>query len=147
MSSTADSVSKSTTQSASFTRSTRDEAEQSKRVVTSAVDSVAALVDEVDAMASNIQVMNEDTQQSTSEINDLGVQIATAAEEQSAVTEEVNRNMVAIQEMVNQLSNSSPVYRNGKIVFECHYGFLFLLTLSISVLCLPYLINPWVLWR
>ncbi|MGR6749222.1 methyl-accepting chemotaxis protein [Aeromonas veronii] len=37
------------------------------------------------------------------QINDLGTQIATAAEEQSRVTEEINRNMVTIRDMVNLL--------------------------------------------
>ncbi|PSW06872.1 methyl-accepting chemotaxis protein [Photobacterium lipolyticum] len=207
MSSTADSVAQSASQSAAFTQNTSDEAEQSKRVVDGAVSSVAALVDEVDAMALNIQTMSEDaqkigsvlsvigeiadqtnllalnaaieaarageqgrgfavvadevralaarTQQSTSEINemltklhkgtssvvsamddtkrrcqqtadttanvnesldtmatsvvkinDLGIQIAAAAEQQSTVTEEINRNMMTIQDMVGQLTEN-----------------------------------------
>ncbi|AGH80681.1 methyl-accepting chemotaxis protein [Psychromonas sp. CNPT3] len=40
------------------------------------------------------------------EINDLGVQIATAAEEQSSVTEDISRQMTAIREMVNTLSHN-----------------------------------------
>ncbi|MBC2678894.1 methyl-accepting chemotaxis protein [Pseudomonas sp. MBT-2] len=36
-------------------------------------------------------------------INDLSTQIATAAEEQSAVSEEVNRNMVAVRQIVEDL--------------------------------------------
>lgn len=39
-----------------------------------------------------------------SEIHDLSTQIATAAEEQSSVTQEVSRNMASINDMVNQLS-------------------------------------------
>jgi len=205
MSSTADSVAQNAAQSATFTQQSADEAHQSKAVVEDAVHGVADLVNEVEAMALNIQTMNEDThkistvlsvigeiadqtnllalnaaieaarageqgrgfavvadevrtlaartQQSTSEINemlarlrngadivvramditkascqhtaqttasvndnldsmtdsvmqinDLGIQIATAAEEQSSVTEEINRNMTMIQEMVNQLT-------------------------------------------
>ncbi len=207
MSSTADSVAQSASQSATFTQKSADEAQQSKVVVESAVHNVADLVNEVEAMALNIQTMNEDTQkigsvlgvigdiadqtnllalnaaieaarageqgrgfavvadevrtlaartqQSTSEINemlsklrqgtdtvvhamgitkascqqtanttasvnesldsmtasvtqinDLGIQIATAAEEQSSVTEEITRNMTAIQSMVNQLTDN-----------------------------------------
>ncbi len=207
MSSTAESVSQSASQSASYTQRTSEEAEQSKRVVDGAVSSVAALIDEVDSMALNIQAMNDDTQkigsvlgvigeiadqtnllalnaaieaaragehgrgfavvadevralaartqQSTSEINemltnlrngassvvsamdvtknscqqtadttsnvtesldsmatsvveinDLGIQIAAAAEQQSTVTEEISRNMMAIQEMVSQLTDN-----------------------------------------
>jgi methyl-accepting chemotaxis protein len=39
-------------------------------------------------------------------INDLNAQIATASEEQSAVTEEVNRNMNNISDMVKELTRS-----------------------------------------
>ncbi|HEX8543594.1 MAG TPA: methyl-accepting chemotaxis protein [Pseudomonas sp.] len=39
-------------------------------------------------------------------IHDLSAHIATAAEEQSAVTEEINQNMVAIRHMVSDLVNS-----------------------------------------
>ena len=39
-----------------------------------------------------------------SEINDLSTQIATAAEEQSSVTQEVSRNMASINDMVSQLN-------------------------------------------
>ncbi|MBL1416370.1 MAG: methyl-accepting chemotaxis protein [Moritella sp.] len=207
MSSTADSVAQSAAQSATFTQRSADEAHKSKTVVEGAVHGVADLVNEVEAMALNIQTMNEDTnkissvlsvigeiadqtnllalnaaieaarageqgrgfavvadevrtlaartQQSTSEINemltrlrsgadtvvkamdatklscqqtadttasvndsldsmtnsvmqinDLGIQIATAAEEQSSVTEEINRNMTAIQSMVNKLTEN-----------------------------------------
>jgi methyl-accepting chemotaxis protein len=37
-------------------------------------------------------------------INQMNIQIATAAEEQNAVSEEINRNLVAIQHIVEQLS-------------------------------------------
>ena len=37
------------------------------------------------------------------QIHDLSSQIATAAEEQSRVTEEINRNMVSIRDMLNLL--------------------------------------------
>ncbi|WP_064606912.1 methyl-accepting chemotaxis protein [Photobacterium sp. J15] len=41
------------------------------------------------------------------EINDINTQIATAAEEQSSVTEEINRNMTAIRDMVLELQSNS----------------------------------------
>lgn len=41
------------------------------------------------------------------DINDLSTQIATAAEEQSSVTQEVSRNMTAISEIVSELDNNS----------------------------------------
>jgi methyl-accepting chemotaxis protein len=40
-------------------------------------------------------------------INDLSGQIATAAEEQSRVTEEINRNMVAIRDMLAHLMETA----------------------------------------
>lgn len=40
-------------------------------------------------------------------INDMSTQIATAATEQSSVTEEINRNVFAIKEIVNELLHSS----------------------------------------
>jgi methyl-accepting chemotaxis protein len=40
-------------------------------------------------------------------INDMSTQIATATTEQSSVTEEVNRNICAIQKIVNSLTESS----------------------------------------
>ncbi len=40
------------------------------------------------------------------EINDLAAQIATSAEEQSSVTEEINRNMTAIQGMIETLNTN-----------------------------------------
>lgn len=43
---------------------------------------------------------------SVGHIHDLSTQIATAAEEQSAVTEEINQNMVAIRHMVEDLVDS-----------------------------------------
>ncbi|WP_028865865.1 methyl-accepting chemotaxis protein [Psychromonas aquimarina] len=46
------------------------------------------------------------------EMNDLSTQIATAAEEQSCVTQEVSRNMSAISEIVGELDN------NGKETFS-----------------------------
>ena len=44
---------------------------------------------------------------SVTTINDMSTQIATAATEQSSVTEEINRNVYAIQEIVNELTQSS----------------------------------------
>ena len=204
MSSTADTVAQSASETASFTRTANDNAHQSKQVVDAASASVLALVAEVDSATAQVQAMQQDarqindvlgvigeiagqtnllalnaaieaarageqgrgfavvadevralagrTQQSTSEINemlaqlqqgvsaavqamertkaschatseqtakvtlgldemtssvghihDLSTQIATAAEEQSAVTEEINQNMVAIRHMVDDL--------------------------------------------
>ncbi|QLE84291.1 methyl-accepting chemotaxis protein [Shewanella sp. Scap07] len=46
-------------------------------------------------------------------INDMSTQIATAATEQSSVTEEINRNVFAIQDIVNELLSAS---ENGEQV-------------------------------
>jgi len=40
-------------------------------------------------------------------INDMSTQIATAATEQSSVTEEINRNVFAIKDIVSDLLHSS----------------------------------------
>ena len=50
-----------------------------------------------------VNVGLDDMASSVSRIHDLSAQIATAAEEQSAVTEEINLNMVAIRHMVDEL--------------------------------------------
>ncbi|MGF1728339.1 methyl-accepting chemotaxis protein [Photobacterium kasasachensis] len=52
-------------------------------------------------VAASLETMNN----YVSEINDLSAQIATAAEEQSSVTQEVSRNMAAISEIVTQLDS------------------------------------------
>nr|WP_137973602.1 methyl-accepting chemotaxis protein [Pseudomonas sp. F(2018)] len=52
---------------------------------------------------SRVNVGLDDMASSVSRIHDLSAQIATAAEEQSAVTEEINQNMVAIRHMVDDL--------------------------------------------
>ncbi|WNJ96520.1 methyl-accepting chemotaxis protein [Vibrio ruber] len=39
-------------------------------------------------------------------IQDMGIQTASAAEEQSVVSEEINQNLVAIQQIVNELSHN-----------------------------------------
>ncbi len=72
MSSAAESVAQSASQSAVFTQDTSAEAEQSKIVVSGAVNSVASLVDEVDSMALSIQTMSEDTQKIGSVLGVIG---------------------------------------------------------------------------
>jgi len=57
----------------------------------------ALVMDSLDAMTESI-----------AEVNDLTVQIASSAEQQSLVTEEVSRNMTAIQEMIGNIN------RNGE---------------------------------
>ncbi|MGF1763724.1 methyl-accepting chemotaxis protein [Aliivibrio kagoshimensis] len=61
-----------------------------------------------DTVDNNNQVMVslDSMIQSVVEVNDLTVQIATSAEEQNSVTEEIDRNMLAIQDMISQLNNN-----------------------------------------
>lgn len=61
----------------------------------STADRTSRVNDCLDGMASSVL-----------RIHDLSAHIATAAEEQSAVTEEINQNMVAIRHMVSDLLNS-----------------------------------------
>jgi len=61
----------------------------------SAADATARVNAGLDEMASSV-----------SHINGLSTQIATAAEQQSAVTEEINRSMVQIRQMVEELVES-----------------------------------------
>jgi methyl-accepting chemotaxis protein len=72
MSSTAESVAQSAAQSAILTQKSADEAHQSKVVVEGAAHSVADLVNEVEAMALNIQTMNEDTQKISDVLGVIG---------------------------------------------------------------------------
>ncbi len=69
-----------------------DETKQSCELV---ANNTARVTEGLDAMADSIL-----------EITDLSSQIATAAEEQSSVTEEINRNMVTIQGTVNELNEN-----------------------------------------
>uniref|UniRef100_UPI0038FCD220 methyl-accepting chemotaxis protein n=1 Tax=Pseudomonas monsensis TaxID=2745509 RepID=UPI0038FCD220 len=61
----------------------------------SAADATARVNSGLDEMAGSV-----------SHINSLSTQIATAAEQQSAVTEEINRSMVQIRHMVEELVQS-----------------------------------------
>lgn len=61
--------------------------------------SCQATVDKTSKVNEGLDGMAE----SVGRINDLSTQIATAAEEQSAVSEEINRNMVAVRHIVEEL--------------------------------------------
>ncbi len=66
--------------------------EQARTVVTHATESGAALSTIATAVT---------------KINDMSTQIASAAEEQSAVSEEINRNIVKINDMANDTANGA----------------------------------------
>ncbi|MGR5063068.1 methyl-accepting chemotaxis protein [Photobacterium sp. DNB22_13_2] len=55
----------------------------------------------------NVMASLESMTNSIGQINDLTTQIATSANEQSVVTEEVNKNMIAIHDMINELNRNA----------------------------------------
>ncbi|MGH1409695.1 MAG: methyl-accepting chemotaxis protein [Aeromonas sp.] len=57
--------------------------------------------------ASHIASSLDSMVMAVSTINDMNIQIATAAEEQHAVSEEINKNLVAIQQIVSELTDAS----------------------------------------
>lgn len=56
--------------------------------------------------SNQIQNTLVEVQLSVSTIRDMGIQTASAAEEQSAVAEEINRNLVEIQHIVNEINQT-----------------------------------------
>ncbi|ARD23759.1 Methyl-accepting chemotaxis sensory transducer [Shewanella japonica] len=73
-----------------------DAMEQSQKSGVRSVDSSKAISESLGAVTSSM-----------TSINDMSTQIATAATEQSSVTEEINRNITSVQEIVNELLSSS----------------------------------------
>ena len=65
--------------------------------------SAQASVTEVNAARGSLQSIND----AMSRISDMSVQIATAAEEQSAVAEEINRNVVNVSQVAEQTASAS----------------------------------------
>ncbi len=53
-----------------------------------------------------IQQSLSDVHNSIGSIRDMGIQTASAAEEQSAVAEDINKNLVAIQQIVNNITDT-----------------------------------------
>lgn len=70
--------------------------DESQHSCVRSVDSSRAISDSLGSVTSAVTA-----------INDMSTQIATAATEQSSVTEEINRNVYAIQEIVNELLHAS----------------------------------------
>ncbi|GAA60806.1 hemolysin secretion protein [Pseudoalteromonas sp. BSi20652] len=79
-------------------------------LVTAAVDAMQASQHSCNRSVESSRAISESLGAVTSSvtaINDMSTQIATAAMEQSSVSEEINRNVFAIQEIVNELTISS----------------------------------------
>ena len=79
-------------------------------LVTAAVDAMHASQQSCNRSVESSRAISESlgaVTTSVTTINDMSTQIATAATEQSSVTEEINRNVYAIQEIVNELTQSS----------------------------------------
>ena len=80
-----------------------------QQAVGSAVDAMVQTKASCQATAdktAQVTVGLDEMTNSVVHINDLSTQIATAAEEQSAVAEEINRNMVAVRHVVDELVES-----------------------------------------
>ena len=78
-------------------------------LVTAAVNAMVASQQSCNRSVESSRAISESLGAVTSSvttINDMSTQIATAATEQSSVTEEINRNVFAIQEIVNELTRS-----------------------------------------
>ncbi|MEL0640584.1 methyl-accepting chemotaxis protein [Pseudoalteromonas aliena] len=78
-------------------------------LVTAAVDAMQASQQSCNRSVESSRAISESLGAVTSSvtaINDMSTQIATAATEQSSVTEEINRNVLAIQDIVNELTQS-----------------------------------------
>ncbi|WP_177419908.1 methyl-accepting chemotaxis protein [endosymbiont of Lamellibrachia barhami] len=68
------------------------------QVMTQSREHARSVVDQAELAGSSLTVIAE----SVSQIDQMSAQIATAAEEQSAVAEDMNRNIVRISDMANQ---------------------------------------------
>jgi len=101
---------------------TKDSTEEIEAALASLLKGSQSVVDSMDStklkcaqtaegagqVAGSLDVMT----QFVTDINDLSTQIATAAEEQSSVTQELSRNMTAINDIVGELDN------NGQTALE-----------------------------
>ncbi|WP_028112371.1 methyl-accepting chemotaxis protein [Ferrimonas kyonanensis] len=79
---------------------------QGSQTVVSAMAGTRKTCEETANGAKEVSLSLETMSNFVRDINDLSSQIATAAEEQSSVSQEISRNMAAIREMVLRLSES-----------------------------------------
>lgn len=90
--------------------------ERLRRGADSAVTAMVQTKHSCQQAADTTNLVTENLETLTSyvfDINGLSNQIATAAEEQSAVTEEINRNLTTIREMVDELNQSGQATLNS----------------------------------
>lgn len=81
---------------------------QAVEVMQASEDRSQETVQEASHIASSLDSMVS----AVSTINDMNIQIAAAAEEQHAVSEEINKNLVAIQHIVGELANGAEESNN-----------------------------------
>ena len=79
---------------------------QGSEGLVSAMNSTKTSCEQTAEITSHVMNSLDLMSESVIDINDLSAQIATSAEEQSSVTEEINRNMTAIQEMIQTLAQN-----------------------------------------
>ncbi|WP_345014078.1 methyl-accepting chemotaxis protein [Pseudaeromonas paramecii] len=131
MSSTANSVAENAAATAKLTQETSEQAETSRQVVNIAIDSVSALVDEVEGTASSIQTMQRDAEQigsilgviggiaeqtnllalnaaiEAARAGDLGRGFAVVADEVRALAARTQSSTLEIKEMLTRLQQGT----------------------------------------
>ena len=78
-------------------------AQQAVQVMKTSQEQAQAGVDQADKAARALKAITD----AVTTINDMNTQIASAAEEQSATTEEMNRNVVSIRDLAEQTASGS----------------------------------------
>ncbi|KAB0287650.1 methyl-accepting chemotaxis protein [Vibrio sp. THAF190c] len=85
------------------------------KTVVKAMDDTKVRCEETAHTTENVNQSLDVMVNSIVRINDLGLEIATAASQQSAVTDEVSRNMTTIQGMVNELTDNGAQATAGTV--------------------------------
>ena len=88
----------------------------SSQSVISGIDSTKASCEEASGQTQLVVTSLDQIVGSVGDINDLNIQIAAAAKQQSSVSDEINRNMLAISDMVEEVSASSDQVNNATSV-------------------------------
>ncbi|WP_435248140.1 methyl-accepting chemotaxis protein [Vibrio sp. nBUS_14] len=96
-----------TQQSTSEINNMLSDLNEGTRTVVNAMDETKLCCEKTAEATKNVNVSLDVMVNSITRINDLGLEIATAAEQQSVVTDEISRNMTTIQSMVHELTSNS----------------------------------------